>query len=179
MKIGINAGHGANMKYHNKGIEFYQKGEKEYYDEFSHNLLLCYAIYRLIECDYPWHSVELVNTSHINKKLHEINNERYDVFISIHSDYFTNENVHGNSIRVQNGDLESYGFAQKMIDNGFPVRNKNKPVYQDLGVLRSDPSDIKILIENGFFSNKVEREAMLRFSYYEDRAKMIIESFLF
>lgn len=104
-----------------------------------------------------------------------INHSGSDVFISLHVNYYQDENVNGPMVYYKQKDDQSFLFAKSVQKELNTLLKKDKVVHEDSFYLFKYCTIPGILIETGFISNEDERVRLLDKSYQESLVDAIYQ----
>ena len=113
----------------------------------------------------------------MKNRINLINDEKSDLFISIHINKFQNENVHGIHVFHQNNNnsIELATLIQNNINN--KLNQKKEIKYGNFYILNNARIN-GVLIECGFLSNESDRKNLLNEEYQNKIVDCIVDSII-
>lgn len=111
----------------------------------------------------------------MKKRMDMINQEKIDLFISVHLNSYPNTNVQGAQVFYQKGNPVSETLA-KLIQNRFKKETDSKmSVKTGDYYLLNNTHKIGALVECGFLSNSHDRELLIQDQYQSKIASILCE----
>ena len=102
-----------------------------------------------------------------------INDEKADVFISIHLNSFLNTTVQGSQVFYKKGDEQAKQFAQMIHEQMRSVTNTKMTIKEGDYYILNESKKLGVLIECGFLSNVEERNKLTQEEYQNELEKSI------
>ena len=114
----------------------------------------------------------------MKKRLQIINDEKNDLFISIHMNIYEDSSVHGIHVFYKDDSIGSYNFGQIIQNEMNQSMNQKKSAKVGYFYLLENARVVSILVECGFLSNEKERNELLDSHHQQKIVDSIVRGIL-
>lgn len=112
----------------------------------------------------------------MKRRMEIMNDNKVDVFLSIHLNAYPDTNVKGAQVFYQEGNKMSEAFAKLVQKHLKQVTGSNMKIKKGDYYLLNNAETVGVLVECGFLSNPTDRDNLIKESYQEKLAQSLYES---